>query len=143
MKEKAATHHGEGGFTLVEIIITIIVAALLGTILVQFMGTSMIRSSESVVIVQEGLFLNQVMEKMTADHKKLLAEDSTPLQSFKTNVENGNDGANDPYYGDYSWQTGFIRFHSGSEVSDASGKNRILKVTITRGKQSLTALFTK
>jgi len=143
MRAAVMNKQGQEGFTLLEIIITIIVAALLGTILVQFMGTSMIRSADSVVIVQEGFSLNQALEKMTADYKKLLAEDSTPLQTFKTQVENGNVVGNDPYYGDYSWQTGYIKFQGGSEVADTSGDNRILKVTITHVNQSLTSLFTK
>jgi len=140
---KAIIRTRQEGFTLLEIIITLIVAALLGTMLIQFMGTSMIRSADSVVLVQEGFSLNQVMEKMTADHKKLLAEDSTPLQTFKSHVENGNVVSNDPYFGEYSWQTGYIKFSGGSEVADISGDNRILKVTISHGNQSLAALFTK
>ena len=143
MMGKAIENQGQEGFTLLEIIITLIVAALLGTMLIQFMGTGMIRSADSVVLVQEGFSLNQVMEKMTADYKKLLAEDSTPLQTFKSHVENGNVVSNDPCFGEYSWQTAYIKFSGGSEVADIAGDNRILKVTISHGNQSLAALYTK
>ena len=133
----------QGGFTLLEIVITLAVAAILGGMVVQFMGTSMIRSTEPPVKVQEGLSLNHVMESMTADYKKLMLTESDPLTLFKEIVENGNVVENDPYYGLYTPNTAFITFVGGIETPDTSGDNRILKVIITRGEQSLTALFTR
>jgi prepilin-type N-terminal cleavage/methylation domain-containing protein len=131
------------GFTLIEVIITLVVAAILGTILVQFMGTSLTRSAEPVIMVQEGFSLSEVMEKITAHYKYLLATDSNPLTNFKTDIENGNVSENTPYFGDYSIQTAYITFSGGSEVLDTSGDNRVLKVIIYKGDQSLAALFTK
>jgi prepilin-type N-terminal cleavage/methylation domain-containing protein len=131
------------GFTLIEVIITLVVAAILGTILVQFMGTSLTRSAEPVIMVQEGFSLSEVMEKITAHYKYLLATDSNPLTNFKKDIENGNVSENTPYFGDYSIQTAYITFSGGSEVLDTSGDNRVLKVIIYKGDQSLAALFTK
>jgi len=131
------------GFTLIEVIITLVVAAILGTILVQFMGTSLTRSAEPIVMVQEGFSLSEIMEKMTAHYKYLLATDSAPLTSFKQDIENGNDDKKTPYFGDYSIKTDYITFSSGNEAPDTSGNNRILKVTIDKGDQSLVTLFTK
>lgn len=131
------------GFTLIEVLITLVVAALLGTILVEFMGTSLKRSAEPVIMVQEEFSLSEVMEKMTADYKRLLITDNSPLENFKSFIENGNVEENVPYYGQYSIQTAYIAFQEGNEVADTSGKNRILKVVITSGVQSLTALFSK
>lgn len=131
------------GFTLIEVVITLVVAAILGTILVQFMGTSLTRSAEPIVMVQEGFSLSEVMEKMTAHYKYLLATDSNPLTNFKNDIENGNVAENSPYFGDYSIQTAYITFNGGNEAPDTSGDNTILKVLIDRGDQSLAALFTK
>jgi prepilin-type N-terminal cleavage/methylation domain-containing protein len=131
------------GFTLIEVVITLVVAAILGTILVQFMGTSLTRSAEPIVMVQEGFSLSEVMEKMTAHYKYLLATDSNPLTNFKNDIENGNVAENSPYFGDYSIQTAYITFSGGNEAPDTSGDNTILKVLIDRGDQSLAALFTK
>jgi hypothetical protein len=83
------------------------------------------------------------MEKITAHYKYLLATDSNPLTKFKTDIENGNVSENTPYFGDYSIQTAYITFSGGSEVLDTSGDNRVLKVIIYKGDQSLAALFTK
>ena len=131
------------GFTLIEVLITLVVAALLGTILVEFMGTSLKRSAEPVIMVQEEFSFSEVMEKMTADYKRLLITDNSPLENFKSCIENGNVEENVPYYGQYSIQTAYIAFQEGNEVADTSGDNRILKVVITSGDQSLTALFSK
>ena len=135
------------GFTLVEIIITILVASILGLIFVQFMGTSMTGSVEPVIRVQNAFTMEQVVEKMTADYKKLMAESTnpTPLATFKTHVEGGNNEANDPYFGPYIVvYNDYITFNeSGVQVSESG--DRVLKVTIAdvNGEQRLTALFTK
>jgi prepilin-type N-terminal cleavage/methylation domain-containing protein len=134
---------GQKGFTLIEVIITLVVAAILGTILVQFMGTSLTRSAEPVIMVQEGFSLSEVMEKMTAHYKYLLATDSNHLTNFKDDIENGNITENTPYFGDYSIQTAYITFSGGNEAPDTAGGNKILKVIIHKGDQSLAALFTK
>ena len=136
-------HCGNKGFTLLEVVITLVVAAILATILMQFMGTSLSRSAEPLVSVQEGLAIVEVMEKMNAEYKRLLTTDSNPLETFKSNVEDGNLEANVPYFGDYSVETKYITFSGGIEAEDTAGEKRILKVTIERGEQTLVALFTK
>jgi prepilin-type N-terminal cleavage/methylation domain-containing protein len=134
---------GQKGFTLFEIVITLVVAAILATLFMQFMGTSLSRSTEPLVKVQEGLSLGEVMEKMSVDYKSLLATDSNPLDTFKSHVENGNIVGNTPYFGSYSIETKYISFTGGTEVEDTSGENRVLKVIIGAGDQTLVALFTK
>ncbi|MFC1859422.1 prepilin-type N-terminal cleavage/methylation domain-containing protein [Thermodesulfobacteriota bacterium] len=131
------------GFSLIEIIVALIIASLFGTIFIQYMGSSLTKSSEPIIMVQEGFSLNQVMENITADYKKLLVIDSNPLATFKNYVEDGNDSDNDPYYGDYSVTTDYIIFNSGVEETDTSGDNLVLRITISSNNQSLTALFTK
>jgi len=48
MKKFMKIKRSEKGFTLLEIIITIVVAAILGSFLITFMGTSITKSSEPV-----------------------------------------------------------------------------------------------
>jgi len=67
MKAARKLHIGESGLTLLEIIITFIIAALLGSMLVEYMGSSLTRGGESVVMVQDEFLLNGVVEKITAD----------------------------------------------------------------------------
>ena len=134
------------GFTLIEIILLIILSALFGTLLFQFTGTSVTRSGEEVVLVQEGYELTGIMEQMTADYDELIKTDPDlfSLDDFRTtNIEAGNTEGNDPYYGDYTVNTNYIIFTNGNEAVDTLGDNNLLKVTITKGSQSLTALFSK
>jgi type II secretory pathway pseudopilin PulG len=133
------------GFTMIEIILLIILSALFGTLLFQFTGTSVTRSGEEVVLVQEGCELTGIMEQMAADYDELVKTDPEgfSLDTFRTNIEAGNTEGNDPYYGDYTVTADYIIFTDGDEAEDTSGDNNFLKVTITKGSQSLTALFSQ
>ena len=56
------------GFTLLEVIVTLVVAAILGTILVAFMNSNLVRSADPVVNVGRAYNLEKVMENITADY---------------------------------------------------------------------------
>jgi len=117
------------GFTLIEVIIIIVIAALFGSMLFQFMSAGVTSSSDEVVMVKQGYELIGIMEKMTADYAE-----ATSLDTFKTDI--GND------YSTYLSTIAYIQFGSeGNEKEDSSGTNDLLKVTITKGSQSLIALF--
>jgi len=131
------------GFTLLEILITITFAAILGAMLIQFLGSSMTQSATPVILAKEAYSLNQIIEKMTAHYKMLLVTDADPLATFKLHVENGNNSANSPYFGPYSIQASYITLNGGAEAPDVSGDNRLLKVTLTVNRQSLAALFSR
>ena len=126
------------GFTMIEIILLIILSALFGTLLFQFTGTSVTRSGEEVVLVQQGYELTGIMEQMTADYDELIKTDADPLTTFKDYID-----GNTPGYGTYTSTTAYIIFTGGNEAEDTSGDNNLLKVTITQGSQSLSALFSK
>ncbi len=145
MRIKSCQFQNDLGFTLLEIIITLVVAAILGTAFIQFMNTGLIRSVEPVTLVQKTFALNQLVEEMTADYKNLLDTDPDPLATLKTYIDNGNNVASTPYYGPYSPSTEYIQFSGGNEITDVSGDDRILKAVIasTSNNQSLTVLFTE
>lgn len=131
------------GFTLLEIIVSIIVASIMGAMLVQFMGTSMIKSAKPVARLQQNLSLNDVMENITADYKKLLTDNATPISTLKGYIDSGNVVGNTPYYGNYTPTTKYVLFSGGNEINDSGGTNRLLKVTLTYSDQSISTLFTK
>lgn len=126
------------GFTFIEVIIAIVMAALFGSMLFQFMNSSVISSSNEVVMVQRGYELIGIMEKMIADYDEL--PPGTLLNGFKTNIDTNVSG-----YGTYTSTTAYIQFNpsSGVEEPDTSVPYNLLKVTITKGSQSLTSLFTE
>ena len=96
-------------------------------------------------MVQNGYGVNEIMEKMNAYYKmRLLTSTVNPLDDFKTDVEAGWNIASTPYFGEYTVVTKYIRFVGGVEhlAPDPAPVPRVLKVTITHGGQSLSALFT-
>jgi type II secretory pathway pseudopilin PulG len=135
------------GLTILEIIVTIVVAAILGTVLVRVMSTSLTRSSVPITLLQDTYSARQIIEEMTADYEELYDKYAREydISTLKTYIENGNVSSNTPYYGEYSLDyIDYIKFDASyDEVPDASGDDRILKVTLTSNNQSLTVLFTK
>ncbi len=128
------------GFTLIEVIVTLIVASIMGAMLVQFLGTGFLRSADPIIRTDDVGRLQNVMDSMTSDYKYLAATRANFLPEFRTRVQTPN------YYGaGYTVQTAnYVRFDgSNNEAVDGSGDNRVLKVTITRNNQILTSLFTK
>ncbi|MFC1515995.1 Tfp pilus assembly protein FimT/FimU [Thermodesulfobacteriota bacterium] len=145
MRAKFYSVSDSRGFTLLEIIMTLVVAVILGTILVQYMSTSLTRSTEPITQVRQAYALNQIVEFMTADYENLLETESDPLGMLKTRIEEGNNSEKSPYYGVYSETTTYIKFPGtgGLETADATGDNNVLKAVITSNNQSVTVLFTK
>jgi type II secretory pathway pseudopilin PulG len=75
------------GFTILEVIVTFIVASILGTIFLQLMGTSLQQSYQPVQMVQQGFSVNEIMEKMNSQYRKrLLTSTVNPLDGIKPNI---------------------------------------------------------
>jgi prepilin-type N-terminal cleavage/methylation domain-containing protein len=135
------------GFTLIEIIISLIVASILGVMLVSFMGSNVMQSGNPVILAQNGAYLNQIMENVGADYKYLMATSTTPLTTFIANV--GAEGTSQSRYADVSHPYTVVHNHRisfpasnpATEQTDNAGK--ILKVTIQYRTLSVTALFTE
>lgn len=139
-----------GGFTLLEVIITMTVAAILGTILFSFMSTHVTGSVTPLIRVQNANTLTRVFENITADYNKLNSDDidnntSVALSTLYSHIDSGNVSTSNPYYGSYTIiYKGYISFDgSGNQIADSSGTNRVLKVTLRQGDQTITSLFTK
>jgi prepilin-type N-terminal cleavage/methylation domain-containing protein len=141
-----------GGFTLIEVIITLTVAAILGTILVTFMGSTLTGSVSPLLRVQNSNIVGQAMENITADYNKLNWDDigastTVALSTLKTHVQNGNVSTNTPYFGAYTIvYNDYVTLNSNgatAPIADTTGNNWTLRVSITQESQTLTTLFTK
>lgn len=134
--EKQASHGflDEPGFTLIEIIVTITFAAILGALLVQFMGTKITASAETVASVNGEVRLRAVMEDITRDYRNWLSSSpGSPLSQFAAQVNAT------PEYAAVivGAQTGMISVDPGHD-----GDVAILQITISDGVRTLQALFT-
>jgi prepilin-type N-terminal cleavage/methylation domain-containing protein len=127
------------GFTLLEVIVTLVIAAILGSMLIQFTGTSMSRSAETVERVRNASLLVRTVEEITRDYRNWLR--NSPDDSF-ANFKNAVDSS----YGDanLSVQTVFADLDAGMDADV-----EILWVTVSeldenaKVRQSMVTLFTK
>lgn len=132
------------GFTLIEVIVTLTVGAILGTMLVTYMGRTLADSVTPVLRVQNANTLGQVVENITANYNKLSSEDvNGALSTLSTNIKNGNKESSTPYYGLYDIvSNGYIVFDKGDE-NPGPLDGRVLKITLKQGDQEITTLFTR
>ena len=140
-----------GGFTLIEVIVTLILASILGTMLVTFMGSTLTGSVQPLLRVQQANTAGHVMENIITDYTKLNFDDigagtTVALSTLKTNVTAGSTDASrygaiyTIIYNDY------VALNSDgttAPVADGSADPKTLRVSITQGSQTLTTLFTK
>jgi prepilin-type N-terminal cleavage/methylation domain-containing protein len=128
----------KAGFTLIEVIVTLVVAAILAALFVNLMGPNLIGSSISAVRAKNHYELIAVVEEMNIDYIKLMnAADTNVLGTLQSRIAAG-------HYGQYTQVTKFITFNSSNiEEEDETPGSNTLKVTISRGDQTITILFTK
>ena len=125
------------GFTLVEVIVTVIATAILGVIFTNFMGTAMSKSVRSVEMVQGEASAEATLEGIVADYvQKMNQNNDTALGLIKTDIDNKN------VYGDNVTAAYIIFDSSGNEAADTTGLNRTLKVTVAAAGNDLVTLLT-
>jgi prepilin-type N-terminal cleavage/methylation domain-containing protein len=143
---------GQSGFTLIEIIVTLIVASILGAILLEFMGQTVYKSYEPINMARESMDLTSIMECINAEYKKSMlsmVQSDSPMASylndFKTAIDNGTLSC-----GAYTSTTSWVVFSSSGqpdeyvEATDGDPLNhRVLKVTIATTDHEITTLYTR
>ena len=83
------------GFTLVEIIVTLVAAGILGAIFIQYMGTALDASWNAVEIVRDEAGGEGVMEQIIADYvAEMNSDPNNALGTLETNNTNSNYGPN-------------------------------------------------
>ena len=112
-------------FTLIEVIITIIVAAVMGVVIYTYMGTILTRSAEPVMMVKDLAEAVEVVEEITMMYEDYLGGDYSWAE-FKTAVNGVIDSGTD-------------------QVNDVSGdlatSYEVIQVVITRNDHSVSTLF--
>ncbi len=116
-----ASENKQGGFTLLEIILTLVISAIVATGLVQYLGTSLTKSSVAIQRAKQAYELQQVMEDITEDYRENFSSNLVGLQ----NKISTYDGSYDVVDGD----TGFISFAANNNEIDTDTQT-LLKVTI-------------
>jgi prepilin-type N-terminal cleavage/methylation domain-containing protein len=129
------------GFTLIEIIITLVVLAIAGTMMVVFMGPGITKVSDPLTALQNDASLQMVMENMIADQKITYP---TNLPGLSTAIgASGSDQSNT--YGQYHVDRNSLCDADGSNVFTNNVSGPYLCVTISQPDQSgskISYLFT-
>lgn len=128
------------GFTLVEIILTLIAAGILGAVFIQFMGTALERSADALDRVNDEAEAEADMERIVADYVYELNRDPdnafTALETRRAGGQYGSGVTFQPVVFDVTGGNGALQNYTGSDPQN-------LQVTITRSGNSLTTLLTK
>jgi prepilin-type N-terminal cleavage/methylation domain-containing protein len=103
----------ETGFTLIEIIVTVVIVAILGAMIITFLSDSFIKSSDPVKRLKASFNLNKIMANITADYNQFPRWQSLRIYSvgdkvlpismngrYYTCVSQGISGASEPNWSD-------------------------------------------
>jgi prepilin-type N-terminal cleavage/methylation domain-containing protein len=118
------------GFTLIEVIITLTVAALLMAVVLPYLGTTLLRSSEPLINLQNTLSTYQAMENMTADYRNLKVTKSLDLTTFQGGIGAEGTDRNNAYGTYHVVENRFIIFDGSNQETAAGTEQHTLKVTI-------------
>ena len=126
-------HHATAGFTLIEVIATVIIVGLLATFFIHFMGTALDHSWKSVALVAGEAEAEGKLEEIIA--------------YFTSKINNSPDNAlsivASEFGGDATMKYIVFNTISDDEETDTSGENRSLKVTVEAPGYNLTTILTK
>ncbi|HPL49042.1 MAG TPA: type II secretion system protein [Smithella sp.] len=135
--------HKPNGFTLLEVIITLMVAAIVGTMMYTTLGKSLSGSSEPIFRMQKSFALQQVMENMITAYDKI-CYDGGDIEDLKIAI--GAEGATmNNGFGQYTVvENRFIKFEANVQKNIATGElHNLLKVTIKNSNnERLSYIFT-
>jgi prepilin-type N-terminal cleavage/methylation domain-containing protein len=73
MNQNTYTHHHRAGFTLIEVVVTIVMAAIAVAVLLPFLSDVFLRSHEPRRQLVEAMELHAAMESLVARHTNRLA----------------------------------------------------------------------
>lgn len=148
---RQCVNHCQRGFTLLEILVTIIIAAIVAVLLLQVMGGHSWRSFWPLQAFNRSMALQETMSRVASHYRDLLISDSMPLVTLQDNIEDGDYWSGQSYASEMQTETFCIDFNqdaprtwSDTKTSDTcSPSDTILRVTLTYNDQSLTTLFTR
>ncbi len=126
---KQATSHK--GFTLVEIIVTIILVGITAAIMFPALGTNLTRSAEPVNRLNDHHLLIQEMDRLTGLYRDAIQNDTLNINTFKTTHVDTS------IYVD-AGETSFVTLSGGTYTTTSPN---ILRVTLVNNSQSLVSLF--
>jgi prepilin-type N-terminal cleavage/methylation domain-containing protein len=145
MKYARLLHKRQAGFTLIEVIIAIVIAAIVGVIFLSYMGTQLAYSGNPVTIAREEGVAEIWMERIISDYVQRMNTPITYAGALAAIV------AQDYTTGPYNMPASvaltriYVTYDAGGnevDVSAGGGTSTNLKVTVQAGGYSLTSILT-
>jgi type II secretory pathway pseudopilin PulG len=121
-----AREHREGGFTLVEVIVTIVATAILGVIFMNFMGTAMSKSTRAVLNVEAEANAQRLIEQIASDYAVEINK-ADPSNALDTIFNKTYDAS---VYG-ASVDKKYITFNTSGDQVASGTPTDTLKITVT------------
>ena len=142
MKRAKSKYNSENGFTLIEIIATVIVMGILAAFFIHFMGTALNDSWRSVELVADEARAEGLMERIIADYVEQI-NDTTPDNALAAIKDLESTYESDVDYGMPVTMAYIVFDSSGDEQADTGGENRNLKITVESPGYYLTTVLTE
>jgi len=141
MKRTNSKNNAESGFTLIEVIATIIVMGILAAFFIHFMGTALNDSWQSLEQVADEARAEGLMERIIAEYVERI--NANPDNALATILSRESSYESDPDYGLPVSMQYIIFDTNGDEQPDTAGENRNLKVTVEPPGFNLTTILTQ
>jgi prepilin-type N-terminal cleavage/methylation domain-containing protein len=132
MKRAKSKHNAPNGFTLIEVIVTIIVMGILAAFFIHFMGTALNDSWQSLEQVADEAEAEATLETIIAFYTSKINEDPDNALSV---VKSSDFGSNVTMK--------YIIFNAGNEVVVDPTTSNNLKVVVEAPGHDLTTILTK
>jgi len=132
---------------LIEVIVTLVLVSIVGAMVVSFMGTQVTQSGRSVTWMKDEFELSGVMERVLADYREELNNETLNLSTFLAARDTAGE-INILYGTDIDTVAvaamNFVAEASPSTDYTESGTDTaIQKVTLKKGDQTLITIFTE
>ena len=140
-KSKIADNNG---FTLIEIIVSLVVAGILSIFYFHFMGTAMSSSWKSVELVAGEAKAEGLMERIIAEYVELINQppQAPPNDALTLIKLRESTYESDPYFGSPVTMQ-YITYDSAGNEGPAGGTSNNLKATVEAPGNDFTTILTK
>ena len=121
------------GFTLIEIIVTLMLVGISAAIIYPALGTNLIKSPEPIARLDKQYQLIEEMDKLTGTYRGEIENGTLDIDDFKDTIDT-------TLFVDIVANTQFINI-SDTSSTYTMASDSILMVTLTHGNQKLSSLF--
>ena len=127
---------GQKGFTLVEIIVTLILISITAVVMFPVLRTNLTKSAVPITRVDSQYQLVQAMDRLTARYREEIQNDSLDITNFKNTYVDVN-----PFVD--AGNTGFMGIGQITGNAYNTQSPDILRVTLVDGDLTLVSYFTE